>query len=133
MHRDVKPANLLIDRDCNVKVCDFGLARTTLEKPHGDEDGQATKKLKSDLSRNEATQNSMFRHEQTVGSRVQRKDNGLVLPPIKIMAKTLQPMHNGMESDFNEAATASSQNGRGWSPSTSVGSHENWKYSNSTK
>jgi mitogen-activated protein kinase 1/3 len=26
-HRDLKPSNVLIDRDCNVKICDFGLAR----------------------------------------------------------------------------------------------------------
>ena len=27
VHRDIKCANLLIDKDCNVKICDFGLAR----------------------------------------------------------------------------------------------------------
>ncbi|DBA01490.1 TPA: hypothetical protein N0F65_005609 [Lagenidium giganteum] len=27
IHRDVKPSNILINRDCLVKVCDFGLAR----------------------------------------------------------------------------------------------------------
>ena len=28
MHRDLKPANILIGRDFNVKICDFGLARS---------------------------------------------------------------------------------------------------------
>lgn len=28
MHRDVKCSNLLIDKHCNVKISDFGLART---------------------------------------------------------------------------------------------------------
>ncbi|KAG6612920.1 CMGC/MAPK protein kinase [Phytophthora cinnamomi] len=27
IHRDVKPSNVLINRDCLVKLCDFGLAR----------------------------------------------------------------------------------------------------------
>ena len=28
MHRDIKPQNILIDSNCQVKICDFGLART---------------------------------------------------------------------------------------------------------
>ena len=28
LHRDMKPANLLVDSNCSVKICDFGLART---------------------------------------------------------------------------------------------------------
>jgi len=31
VHRDVKPANLLMDSNCQVKICDFGLARTLPE------------------------------------------------------------------------------------------------------
>nr|CAB3264350.1 Nemo-Like kinase [Phallusia mammillata] len=31
LHRDVKPGNLLINSDCRLKICDFGLAR--LEEP----------------------------------------------------------------------------------------------------
>lgn len=32
MHRDIKPSNLLIDNQCGVKICDFGLARSCPEK-----------------------------------------------------------------------------------------------------
>jgi mitogen-activated protein kinase 7 len=27
IHRDIKTRNLLINADCNIKICDFGLAR----------------------------------------------------------------------------------------------------------
>jgi len=28
LHRDIKPSNILIDEDCGIKLCDFGLARS---------------------------------------------------------------------------------------------------------
>jgi nemo like kinase len=27
LHRDIKPGNLLVNSDCTLKICDFGLAR----------------------------------------------------------------------------------------------------------
>ena len=32
VHRDLKPSNFLIDSSCQVKICDFGLARTMPKK-----------------------------------------------------------------------------------------------------
>ena len=29
MHRDIKTANILVNEDCNIKICDFGLSRST--------------------------------------------------------------------------------------------------------
>jgi len=38
IHRDLKPSNVLLDRECFIKVCDFGLARSVqcLTLEHGD-------------------------------------------------------------------------------------------------
>lgn len=33
IHRDLKPGNLLVNADCELKICDFGLARGLLTEP----------------------------------------------------------------------------------------------------
>lgn len=37
MHRDLKPSNILLNSECNVKVCDLGLARSIAVKDNDDE------------------------------------------------------------------------------------------------
>jgi mitogen-activated protein kinase 1/3 len=32
IHRDIKPGNILIDSNCAIKICDFGLARVLPKK-----------------------------------------------------------------------------------------------------
>jgi mitogen-activated protein kinase 15 len=31
LHRDIKPSNLLLNSDCHIKVCDFGLCRSVAD------------------------------------------------------------------------------------------------------
>jgi len=33
LHRDIKPSNILLNSDCQVRVCDFGLARSVVQQP----------------------------------------------------------------------------------------------------
>lgn len=33
VHRDLKPGNLLVNADCELKICDFGLARGFNSRP----------------------------------------------------------------------------------------------------
>lgn len=41
LHRDLKPGNLLVNADCELKICDFGLARGFQPGAVQTEQGQA--------------------------------------------------------------------------------------------
>ena len=39
MHRDIKPGNILVNEDCVIKICDFGLAREVITDPKFESEG----------------------------------------------------------------------------------------------
>lgn len=48
IHRDIKPGNILIQNDCGIKICDFGLART-LPTAKFDMDAYVQRNLENDF------------------------------------------------------------------------------------
>ena len=49
IHRDIKPSNMLVDQNCRVQICDFGLSRTL---PSSNKDIEAlTKDLHKHMGR----------------------------------------------------------------------------------
>lgn len=45
IHRDIKPGNILVNEDCIIKLCDFGLSRARVKQDYADMNEYVSKKL----------------------------------------------------------------------------------------
>ena len=70
MHRDLKPQNLLLDDNYNIKFIDFGDAKKESEPPFEDEEGDVSSSMDDDAGEN-AFLNDMMEEskEMTKGRR----------------------------------------------------------------
>lgn len=57
IHRDIKPSNIIIDKEFNVKICDFGLARTLPQSCVGQGSGNS-KRVRDSISNAKMTDDS---------------------------------------------------------------------------
>ena len=56
VHRDIKPSNILINKDCQIKICDFGLSRTLPESCIGSGSGNS-RRIRESISKNKLHRN----------------------------------------------------------------------------
>jgi len=51
IHRDIKPSNILVNKDCQVKICDFGLARSLPDSCVGSGSGNS-RRIRESINKN---------------------------------------------------------------------------------
>ena len=54
VHRDLKPKNILLNKNCDLKICDLGLGRGGIKEEDDEKNDEKNKSTKNDDSEDEA-------------------------------------------------------------------------------
>ena len=84
LHRDIKPSNILLNKDCQIKICDMGLARTLPESATGSGSGNSRRIRESIYKHGYHEKFSQKKIREMVTSKVKGK-----LPEIKSKQRSL--------------------------------------------
>ena len=74
MHRDLKPGNILINLDCEVKICDYGLARTFPESLLGKGSGNTRRLREAILQKDLKSNNDQHKIRKSIVKKLKKMD-----------------------------------------------------------
>ena len=69
IHRDIKPSNIVIDKNFNIRICDFGLARTLPQSCLGQGSGNSKRVRDSILNAKMTDHSQDFKFREAIAKK----------------------------------------------------------------